>query len=141
MIPPIIPLASDTPRLHACFALPSGTCGALLWDILLIHSCGPLFRKLLWETLTGHSCGTLLWVTLVGNSCGTLLRLLWDTLVGLFCHSTNCPLLSPAPKVKRQVSKTSVSYETSSKSPKRALRTRRPQSLQNEHFVRDFLQK
>ena len=70
------------------------------------------------------------------------------------------------PKVTRQVSKTSVSYETSSKShtsslqnerfvrdflqkshvksPKRAFRTRLPQkltcqSLQNERFVRDFL--
>ena len=37
------------------------------------------------------------------------------------------------PKVRRQVSKTSVSYETSSKSP--------ASSLQNERFVRDFLQK
>ena len=72
------------------------------------------------------------------------------------------------PKVTRQVSKTSVSYETSSKShtsslqnerfvrdflqkshvksPKRAFRTRLPQkltcqSLQNERFARDFLQK
>ena len=54
-------------------------------------------------------------------------------------------------KVTRQVSKTSVSYETSSKthtskSAKRAFRTRLPQkltrqSLQNERFVRDFLQK
>ena len=55
------------------------------------------------------------------------------------------------PKVTCQVSKTSVSYETSSKihmskSAKRACRTRFPpkftcQSLQNEHVVRDFLQK
>ena len=72
------------------------------------------------------------------------------------------------PKVTRQVSKTSVSHETSSKShtsslqnerfvrdflkkshvksPKRAFRTRLPQkltrqSLQTERFVRDFLQK
>ena len=37
------------------------------------------------------------------------------------------------PKVTRQVSKTSVSYETSSKS--------HTSSLQNERFVRDFLQK
>ena len=37
------------------------------------------------------------------------------------------------PKVTRQVSKTSVSYETSSKS--------HASSLQNERFVRDFLQK
>ena len=56
-----------------------------------------------------------------------------------------------SPKAMRQVSKTSISYETSSKkshvkSPKRAFRARLPQkltrqSLQNEHFVRDFLQK
>ena len=72
------------------------------------------------------------------------------------------------PKVTRQVSKTSISFETSSKShtsslqnerfvrdilkkshvksPKRAFRTRHPQkltrqSLQNERFVRDILQK
>ena len=90
----------------------------------------------------GHGCGTLLWDTLS----------IWDTLVG---HTLRgC--------------KTSVSYETSSKShtsspqnerfvrdflqkshvksPKRAFRTRLPhkltcQSLQNERFVRDFLQK
>ena len=37
------------------------------------------------------------------------------------------------PKVTRQVSKTSVSYETSSKS--------HTSSLQNERFVRDFLKK
>ena len=76
-------------------------------------------------------------------------------------------LTRPPPKVTRQVSKTSVSYETSSKShmsslqnerfvrdflqkshvksPKRAFRTRLPQkltcqSLQNERFARDFLQ-
>ena len=46
--------------------------------------------------------------------------------------TTNWPL-SPAPQVKRQVSKTNVSYETSSKSE--------APSLQNERFVRDFLQK
>ena len=58
----------------------------------------------------------------------------------LIC-TTNWPRLSPAPtracrtrippKVKRQVSKTSVSYETSSKSE--------GPSLQNQCFVRDFL--
>ena len=45
-----------------------------------------------------------------------------------------CPLRTRLPpKVTRQVSKTSVSYETSSKS--------HTSSLQNERFVRDFLQK
>ena len=68
--------------------------------------------------------------------------------------TTNCPLLNPAPKssfthyicttnwpgltpapqlMKRQVSKMSASYETSSKSE--------APSLQNERFVQDFLQK
>ena len=68
------------------------------------------------DTLKGHSCGTLLYETLVGYSCRTLL---WDTLVGHSCGT-------------RQVSKTGVSYETSSKS--------HASSLQNERFVRDFLQ-
>ena len=94
------------------------------------------------------------------------------------CRHTVCPHTIEAimrafrtrlpPQVTRQVSKTSVSYETSSKShtsslqserfvrdflkkphvesPKRAFRTRLPQkltcqSLQNERFIRDFLQK
>ena len=50
-----------------------------------------------------------------------------------YMRTTKWPGLSPAPQVKRQVSKINVSYETSSKSE--AL------SLQNERFVRDFLQK
>ena len=139
------------------------SCRTLLWDTLVGNSCGTL----LWDTLVGHSCGTLLYETLVGYSCRTLL---WDTLVG---HSAGTLLQGTLrtrlpPKVTRQVSQTSVSYETSSKShmsslpnerfvrdflqksrvksPKRAFRTRLPpkvtcQSLQNEHFVRDFLQK
>ena len=54
------------------------------------------------------------------------------------------------PKVTRQVSKTSVSYETSSKSHAPSLQNARfvrdflqkyPSSLQNKRFVRDFLQK
>ena len=69
----------------------------------------------------GHSCGTLLWDTLVGHSCETLL---WDTVARHSCG----PLLCDT-----QVSKTSLSYETSSKS--------HTSSLKHEHFVRDFLQK
>ena len=57
----------------------------------------------------GHSCGTLIRDTIVGHS-------IWDSLVG---HTLRgC--------------KTSVSYETASKS--------HTSSLQNERFVRDFLQ-
>ena len=99
-------------------------------DTLAGHSCGTL----LWVTLVGNSCGTLLWDTPVGHSCGILV---WDTLAGHSCgtlvgHSARraCRTRLP-PKVTRQVSKTSVSYETSSKS--------HTSSLQNERFVRDFL--
>ena len=107
----------------------------------------------------GHSCGTLLYSTLFVRD---------------FLQKSRCEAARRAfrtrlpPKVTHQVSKTSVSYETSSKihtsslqnerfvrdflqkshvkSPKRAFRTRLPQkltcqSLQNERFARDFLQK
>ena len=87
------------------------------------HSC----RTLLWDmrdTLVGHSYGTLLWDTLEGYSCRTLL---WDTPVG---HTLRTRL---PPKVTLRGCKTSVSYETSSKS--------HASSLKNKRFVRDFLQK
>ena len=110
----------------------------------------------------------------MGHSCGTLEAILRAfrtrrppkvTLRGCTRRAFRSRL---SPKVTRQVSKTSASYETSSKShtsslqnerfvrdflqksrvksPKRAFRTRLPpkltcQSLQNEDFVRDFLQK
>ena len=70
----------------------------------------------IWDTLVGHSCGTLL--LLRTKRCEAARR----------AFRTRLP-----PKVTRQVSKTSVSYETSSKS--------HTSSLQNERFVRDFLQK
>ena len=97
------------------------------------HSC----ETLLWDTPVGHSCGTPLRDTLVGHSCRTLL---WDTLVGHSSYDQKSHVKSPKrafrtrlpPKVTCQVSKTSVSYETSSKS--------HVSSLQNERFVRDFLQ-
>ena len=115
---------------HSCGSLLWDTlvghsCGTHLWDTLVGHSCGTLIRDtlvghscgtLLWDTHTGHSCGTLLWDTLVGDSCGTLL---WDTLVGHSCRAHSSYVTS--------------SYETSSKS--HAAR------LQDERFVRDFLQK
>ena len=59
----------------------------------------------------GHSCRTLLWDTPVGHTLRTRLP----------------------PKVTLRGCKTSVSYETSSKS--------HASSLKNERFVRDFLQK
>ena len=135
------------------------SCRTLLWDTLVGHSCGTLLwathtghscGTLLWDTLAGDSCGTLSWDTLVGHSCW---KLLWGTLVGHSCgtvgHScralfvrdflqkSRCEAARRAfrtrlpPKVTRQVSKTSVSYETSSKS--------HMSSPQNERFVRDFL--
>ena len=60
----------------------------------------------------------------MGHSCRTLL---WDTPVG---HTLRTRL---SPKVTLRGCKTSVSYETSSKS--------HASSLKNERFVRDFLQK
>ena len=60
----------------------------------------------------------------MGHSCR---RLLWDTPVG---HTLRTRL---PPKVTLRGCKTSVSYETSSKS--------HASSLKNERFVRDFLQK
>ena len=83
---------------------------------------GHSYRTLLWDTLKGHSCETLLWDTVAGHSCGTLL---WDTLVGHSCRDTVCP--------HTRSSHASVSYETSSKS--------HASRLQDERFVRDFLQK
>ena len=87
------------------------------------HPCGTLVghscRTLLRDTLKGHSCGTLLYETLVGYSCRTLLR---DTLVEHSCGTLLWDTLVGH-----------SSYETSSKS--------HTSSLQNERFVRDFLQK
>ena len=123
----------DTPVGHSCGTLLRDTvaghsCETLLQDTVAGHSCGTL----LWDTHLGHSCGTLLWDPLAGHSCGTLL---WDTLVGHSCDTRVGHTLRTRlpPKVTRQVSKTSVLYETSSKS--------HTPSLQNERFVRDFLQK
>ena len=101
----------------------------------------------------GYSCRTLLWDTLVGHSCGTLLyrahssyetsskshaaRLQDERFVRDFLQKSHVKSQKRAfltrlpPKVTRQVSKTSVSYETSSKS--------HMSSPQNERFVRDFL--
>ena len=110
----------------------------------------------------------------MGHSCGTLeavlraFRTRRPPKVALRGCTRRAFRSRLSPKVTRQVSKTSASYETSSKShtsslqnerfvreilqkarvksPKRAFRTRNPpkltcQSLQNKDFVRDFLQK
>ena len=114
---------------------------------------GHSYRTLLWNTLVGHSCRTLLWDTLVGHSCGTIalspaFRALdtHDLRRGLRAHGTNrtlaciwCTRHARSPqRVARQVSKTSVSYETSSKthtskSAKRAFRTRLPPKVKRKH--------
>ena len=127
---------------------------------------GHSYRTLLWNTLKGpkgQSCETLLWDTVAGHSCGTLLR---DTLVGHSSYETfskshssslqnerfvrdflqKSHVKSPKrafrtslpPKVTCQVSRTSVSYETSfkthmSKSAKRAFRTRLPPKVKRKH--------
>ena len=82
-----------------------------------------------------HSCGALLPNTLVGHSCRTLdERFARDFLKYSHLKSAKQAFRTRLlPKVRRQVCKTSVSYETSSKS--------HASSLQSERFVRDFLQK
>ena len=139
-------LLRDTLKGHSC--------ETLLWDTVAGHSCGTLILDtLVGDTLVGHSCGTLLWDTLVGHSCTKL----EDTLVGHSCRTLLWGTLRTRlpPKVTRQVSKTSVSYETSSKSHMSSLlwdtlvghssyetsSKSHTSSLQNERFVRDFLQK
>ena len=92
----------------------------------------------------------------MGHSCGTLEAVLRAfrtrrppkvTLRGCARRAFRSRL---SPKVTRQVSKTSASYETSSKSHTSSLQNERSyetsskshvSSLQNERFVRDFLQK
>ena len=127
--------------------------GTLLWDTLVGYSC----RTLLWDTLVGHSCGILLY-TLVGHSCrshscGTLLTSVFvrdflqksrvksqnERFVRDFLQKSHVKSPKRAfrtrlpPKVTLRGCKTSVSYETSSKS--------HASSLKNERFARDFLQK
>ena len=139
------------------------SCRTLLWDTLVGHSSGTLLW--LWDTLVGHSCGTLLWHTRsspasvsyetsskshasrlhkTSVSCETFSKshassLQNERFVRDFLQKSHVKFPKRAfrtrlpPKVTCQVSKTSVSYETS---PKLTC-----QSLQNEDFVRDFLQK
>ena len=78
------------------------------WDSTALcpspHSCG---TTLLYDT---HSCGTLLWDTLVKHSCAALL---------LKSPKVNrqCPVQDLLQKSHVKVSNTSISFETSSKSP------------------------
>ena len=116
---------------HSCGSLLHDTLvGHFLWDTLKGHSCETLLR----DTVAGHSCGTLLWDTLVGQSCRTHASTLQDERFVLdFLHkSRQVSKTRLPPKVTCQVSKTSASRETSSK-------THMSKSA-NERIVRDFLQ-
>ena len=107
-------------------------------DTLVRHSCGTLYLghscgTLLSDTLVGHSCGD----TLVGHSCRKFLRL-GDTLEANISHDT-----TNHPAHQRHAVFTPACFPLPSGM---ALRTRLPQKLtcqrlQNERFVRDFLQK
>ena len=79
----------------------------------------------------GHFCGTLLWDTLVGYSSETLQ--VGKSFARDFLKSSHVESAKRAfrTRLPQEVCKASVSYETSSKS--------HASSLQNEHFVRDFL--
>ena len=133
----------DTLVGHSCGTILSDTlvghsCGSLLRDTLVGHS----HATLLWVTLLGHSCRTLLWDTLVGHSCGTLSGRAsphGTATSRTSCRHTICPHTagvsyetfskSHAYSLQNErfvrdflknshvkVCKTSVSYETSSKS-------------------------
>ena len=89
----------------------------------------------MYVTLVGHSCRTPLWgiATKVSKNQPSYLQnehFARDFLQKSHVKTFRTRLL---PKFTRQVSKTSVSYETSSKT--------HASSLQNKRFVRDFLQK
>ena len=100
MIPPIIPLTSDTPRLYTSIFRASEWYGATQTHF------PPRPRNSQWHCVIFPH--------------------------GLPIHYNAFRTRRP-PKVMRTVSKTSVSYETSSKS--------HASSLQDKRFVRDFLQK
>ena len=112
------------------------------------HSC----TSVLWDTLAVYTCRTLLWDTLVGDyyslqkSTVTSPEKAFPTrLQRDFLNKTSSKTNQHVESAKRafgtrlppkftcQSSRTSVSYETSSKT--------KASSLQNERFARDFLQK
>ena len=121
--------------------LPQSPCETLFWDTLTIHACG---------ALVGHSCRTLFRGTLVPHTCAFSRthasslqneRFIRDFLAFARDFLQKSDVKSPEQtlrarvfsKLMRQVSKTSVLYEGTSKID--------TSSLQNERLVRDFLHK
>ena len=135
------------------------SCRKLLWSTLSGHFC----RTLLWVTRIGNSCGTLLRDTLLGHSYGTLLwdtlalvrhscrTLLWVTLVehernfatwsATHCRSkriTRYHQSSRSPATRRVYASMLrapqwPSKTHTSKSAKRAFRTRLPPKVKRKH--------
>ena len=104
------------------------------------HSC----RKLLWDTLVGHSCACRAHSSYETSSKSHAARLQDELFVRDVLQKSRVKSQKRAfrtrlpPKVTRQVSKTSVLYETSSKShmsksAKRTFRTRLPPKVQRKH--------
>ena len=115
--------------------------GTFLWGTLVGLLRGTVLRNTLArprDTLVSCLMGPLLchFPYYICTTKGPVLRLRttvwWGALVGHFLvgHTCGAPLLPP--KVMRQVSKTSVSYDKSSKP--------HSSSLPNERFMQDFLQ-
>ena len=102
------------------------TCRTLLSDTLVVHSCGHSCRTLLSDTLAGHSCRLkspkVVAPKVTRQVCKT--SILYDHFVRDFFQNSLVKYC--------QVSKTSVSRETSSNT--------HTSSLQSERFERDFFQ-
>ena len=98
------------------------------------HMYSATSDQIFFDTLVGRSCGALLCDSLIGHSGGAVLA---DTLAGHSCRTYLSPKRAfhtrRLPRIMRQVSKVSVSYETSSKS--------HASSLHSERFVRDVFHK
>ena len=125
-IPPIIPLTSDTPRLHQ-HASPSPKARR--------HANAlPTKAAQIRAALRHHERNFTTRYAYTHITCmmPPIIPLASDT-PRLHQHFSSSPVARRHANVKRQVSKTSVSYETSSKSE--------APSLQNQRFVRDCLQK
>ena len=137
MIPPIIPLTSDTPRLHQHVShspvarrhantLPTKPTLRVCETSVSYETFSKVMRTV---SKTSVSYET--------SSKSRASSLEDERFVRDFLHKScvKSPKQAfrtrPPPKVTRQVSKTSVSYETSSKT--------HTSSLHNERFVRDFL--
>ena len=118
-IPPIIPLTSDTPRLHQRVSRSPAA---------RHHANAPSTKAAQMRmALRHHGRNFATWSAqtleaIISNTSESSSATLFPA---LHLYYTNC---QPAPQVKRQVSKMSVSYETSSKSE--------APSLQNQRFVR-----